>query len=334
MPDEYVIGYYGKLPISREFLRWNGAGVEMRELDQWLQEGMLFAKARLGDGWVEALEKAEIWNFLFVPLRGTRLLLGTILPSSDQIGRGYPFLAFTLIDQEKAPIRRALLPLAFKAFLRQTGKLVGHLRSTKDWGAFRDEFESLNRTSHSAPSEVQAFYDEHLGSVTAADFWAGLSGGAAGRPTVGSFSPVLFERVGQRAGPQAHQSSAFKFPLVKDVNDETYDMPFWMDLTSSVRTDLGDPRIVFWSRGDGSLGHCMLVGFGTPSPKMVQFLLTPQADSPDWSDPFSPFSSMAHDSRMAGHDPREIACDPRTSLKATLQEIRSSTSANRSSGSV
>lgn len=320
MPGAYVTGYYGKLPFSREFLRWNGAGAEMRELDPWLQEGMVFAKTRLGHALKKAVEEAEPWNFLFAPIRGSRMTLGVILPSVDQVGREYPFLAFMLIDQETTGIRRALLPLACKEFLCRTSDLIRRLRSTQDWNAFKQAFESSNGTAPVEASQVQASYDGALNRVTVADFWAGIWGNAASRPMVEVLCSALAKKVGPWAGAQSSRSPVLRFPLVKDEKEETYDIPFWIDLTAGFRKDLEDPRVVFWTRGGLSVDPCMLAGYGSPPARMVQFLLTPEADCPDWSDPYS---SIGHDGQVGNHDQREIACDPRASLRRTLDVVRS-----------
>jgi type VI secretion system protein ImpM len=327
MSGAYVTGYYGKLPFSREFLRWNGAGVEMRELDPWLQEGMVFAKSRLGHELKKAVEKAEPWNFLFAPVRSSRLTLGIILPSLDQVGREYPFLAFMLIDQQTMPFRLALLPLAFKGFLCRTRDLVRRLQLTQDWNAFKQAFESSNWTAPMEASQVQACYDAALNSVTVAEWCTGIWGDATIWSAVESMCSSLVKKVGLRAGEQSPQSPVVRFPLVKGEKDETYDVPFWMDLAAGVRTDLGDPRVMFWTRGSAAVDPCMLAGYGTPSPKMVQFILTPRSDRPDWVDPFS---SADTDRRAGSQDLQEIACDPRTSLKIALERIRSSTLVSQS----
>ncbi|MGE3153428.1 MAG: type VI secretion system-associated protein TagF [Nitrospiraceae bacterium] len=319
MPGAYVTGYYGKLPFSREFLRWNGAGVEMRELDPWLQEGMVSAKSRLGHELKKAVEKAEPWNFLFAPVRSSRLTLGVILPSLDQVGREYPFLAFLLIDQETMRLRRALLPLAFKGFLGRTRDLVRRLQLTQDWNAFKQAFESSNWTAPMEASQVQACYDAALNSVTVAEWCTEIWGDTTSRPMVEVLCSALVKKVAPHAGAHTPRSPVLRFPLVKGEKDETNDMPFWMDLTASVRTEWGDPRVMFWTRGSAAVDPCMVAGYGTPSPKMVQFILTPQSACPDWVDPFS---SADTDRQAGSQDLQEIACDPRASLKRTLDVIR------------
>jgi type VI secretion system ImpM family protein len=332
MPNEYLTGYYGKLPISREFLRWNGAGAEVRELDPWMQEGMLSSKAHLGDAWAEALERAEIWNFLFFPERGSRPLLGVLIPSVDQVGREFPFLAFMLIDREKMTIRPALMPLAFNEFLQRTSALVARLRSAKEWNAFKTEFESLNWASRIEPRQVQASYEEQLSAVRVADFWAGVWGNGVDRPAIDICS-ALFDGTRRLTAANAPRSLALKFPLVRNEKIELYDVPFWIDLAASLEKGLGEPKVVFWTRGETSVSPCMLAGYATPSPKIVRFLLTPMADCPDWSDPFALWDRTGHDNQVGDHAPNEIACDPRASLRITLERIRSSTRLSPSRGS-
>ena len=94
-----VCGYYGKLPVSPEFLRLHAAGPELRELDEWFERGVQYAKAKAGSEWPTLLAQADIWNFLFVPEGNGRVVCGAVFASRDQAGRSFPFLTFLLLER-------------------------------------------------------------------------------------------------------------------------------------------------------------------------------------------------------------------------------------------
>ena len=77
--------------VSPEFLRLHAAGPELRELDEWLERGVQYAKAQSGSEWPALLVQADIWNFLFVPEGNGRVVCGALFASRDQAGRSFPF---------------------------------------------------------------------------------------------------------------------------------------------------------------------------------------------------------------------------------------------------
>jgi type VI secretion system ImpM family protein len=287
-----------------------------------LQQGIVLAKDRLGHAWLEALEKAATWNFLYAPPRGVRLMLGVIFPSVDQIGREFPFLAFLLIDPEKVPLRRALLPRAFKEFLRATNRLVGRLRATQDWDAFRTEFGSTRWTAPLETRLVQASYEEYLNGVTAAEFYHGIGRPGDVTPAPEVFCSSLGESMRRVSDLAGSPPLALKFHLVKGEDEETCDVPFWLDLAATFKQDWAEPRTLFWTRGGTLFDPCLLACYGTPSPKIVQFLITPETECPDWIDPLSSSARMDQDGRDANQRRSEMACDSRASLEGVLERLR------------
>ena len=113
-----VCGYYGKLPVSPEFLRLHAAGPELRELDEWLERGVQYAKAQTGPEWPALLAQADIWNFLFVPEGNGRVVCGAVFASRDQAGRSFPFLTFLLLERRDLSPVPWLIPLSCRAFQR------------------------------------------------------------------------------------------------------------------------------------------------------------------------------------------------------------------------
>src|SRR5262245_7073618 len=117
-------GYYGKLPLSPEFLRLHAAGPELRWLDEWMQKGILYAKNAEGGRWSLLVTESEIWNFMYLPAPPGRIVCGTLFPSQDKAGRFFPFLSFLLLERAPLSERCWLVPIAARSFLEAMTNLL------------------------------------------------------------------------------------------------------------------------------------------------------------------------------------------------------------------
>ncbi|MFO1078552.1 MAG: type VI secretion system-associated protein TagF [Planctomycetota bacterium] len=84
----------GKLPVHGDFVRLNQGQVpEIVEFDRWLLEGMERAYGARGRGFEAELRALPPLRFLYTSRQSGRVLDGLVLPSADQVGRAYPFVA-------------------------------------------------------------------------------------------------------------------------------------------------------------------------------------------------------------------------------------------------
>lgn len=110
---ERRFGVFGKLPALGDFLRMDLPQGFIDPWDRWLQEGMLSARAALGEGWQDCYFSAPIWRFNLSPgLVGAAPVMGVMMSSVDRVGRQFPLtLAMTLPD-EHAPLHDHFLSVA------------------------------------------------------------------------------------------------------------------------------------------------------------------------------------------------------------------------------
>lgn len=89
-------GFYGKLISVGDFVR-RGFPTEVYQIwDPWLQQGLLFSRAALGEDWLDAYLSAPIWRFaLGSGLAGTSSWVGAMMPSVDRVGRYFPITVVT-----------------------------------------------------------------------------------------------------------------------------------------------------------------------------------------------------------------------------------------------
>jgi len=89
-----MIGCFGKLPSSADFVSLHGAAEEVCEFDSWLQASL--AAMRHREDW-QALFDALPMCFFNYRARNGNWLLGGLLSSRDASDRRYPFFIFQLL---------------------------------------------------------------------------------------------------------------------------------------------------------------------------------------------------------------------------------------------
>ncbi len=136
-----IYGYYGKLPISPEFLRLHASGPEIRWLDEWLQRGTLYAKSQEGVRWEARIAEAGIYCFFYMPAYEGRVVSGALIASHDKAGRAFPFLSFALVDRDLFETSPWLIPVATARFLGETSVAIRTLPADHEWAGLPAEVE-------------------------------------------------------------------------------------------------------------------------------------------------------------------------------------------------
>lgn len=126
-----TVAALGKLTIHGDFVRIQHAQVpEIVEFDRWLLDGMERAYAARGRGFEAELRTLPPLRFLYLSPTSGRLLDGVVLPSQDQVGRAYPFVAgFALPCPAPGP-GYDRLPLQAPAHLQALVDLVADAASS------------------------------------------------------------------------------------------------------------------------------------------------------------------------------------------------------------
>lgn len=97
-----MIGCFGKLPASADFVSLHGAAEEVCEFDAWLQASL--AAMRHRPDWQALFDRLPVCFFSYRARTGN-WLLGGMLSSRDASDRRYPFYIFQLIKaQEGEPL--------------------------------------------------------------------------------------------------------------------------------------------------------------------------------------------------------------------------------------
>lgn len=278
--SDVICGYYGKLPVSPEFLRRHAAGPEIRELDDWFERGIQYAKGRAGSDWPASVTQAEIWNFLYVPAGEGRVICGVVFASRDRAGRSFPFLTFLLVECQRVPPIPWLIPLKCRLFLDKTRQLLHQLRADLDWNNFQAHTEHL-ATEIDADAMIETDYQNYLSSTTISEFWNGVMSARTGasEPADGVSQHPLRKPFSQVGHGGRH------LPLLTGCKAETYDVPFWLEwharAAGGTLSSLS-ASIVFWNRVSSTGDSCALVAVGCPSPNLARFIVSPDVTDEAW----------------------------------------------------
>lgn len=89
-----MIGCFGKVPASADFISLHGAAPEVREFDRWLQTWL--APPAQGGDWRAAFDRLPVHFFCYRGRSGN-WLLGGMISSRDSSERRYPFMIFQLL---------------------------------------------------------------------------------------------------------------------------------------------------------------------------------------------------------------------------------------------
>ncbi len=88
------VGWYGKMPAAGDFVHRRLPRGLIAWWDKWLQYGLAALRNSIDDGAERAYLTAPIWNFAIPAGPGAGgVLLGSIAPSRDRVGRAYPLCA-------------------------------------------------------------------------------------------------------------------------------------------------------------------------------------------------------------------------------------------------
>ncbi|MBI4001949.1 MAG: type VI secretion system-associated protein TagF [Nitrospira defluvii] len=270
-----MLGYYGKLPLSAEFIRCQASGAEIDELDRWLREGMYHAKSNLGPSWSREFAQGDSWGFLYLPRQGRRFLIGLLKPSQDKAGREFPFLVYLLLDREEFHEVPWCAPMHFKEFFEQSHRLLSDVGAESDLARLQFRLQALAPVEGRETSSVETRYHAELLGRRMREHWADLFGEFENAEKYQVLQSLLVQRSGLNASSE-HQWQA-KLPLLPSSKEETYDLPFWIDVAyhaSGHRLDVG---ILFWNRWPTNGKPVLFVSRECPPPHLLFYLIHPES---------------------------------------------------------
>jgi type VI secretion system protein ImpM len=320
-----TLGYFGKLPFSREFVRKNAAGVEMQAFDTWMQEGLNLGRSQSGGQKSGMLQSAGLWNFLYQPSGLPRFILGVLTPSQDGAGREYPFLSFILVNNVEFTQSVRFAPLVFENILKGLKQIVEGSSGQSSTAGFLEQLDALQTIMVPAPASIVDSYKAWLKERTNEWLWTAVAGEFHHPAKYWLDTSMKTYLGGLRGNGTGHHRGSLKFPLSRTDVQETFDLPFWLDLSGQWLQQERDPELILWTRTPLHGTPCVMVAWGKPSPRLILFLADATKPDESWVDlfPLSGSGALAKQVEQISPIRRQLLEDPRVSLARFLQETLS-----------
>lgn len=316
----FNIGWFGKVPLSTEFLKHNYAGPVFADLDQWLQEGLVYVRNRCGESWSEDYDKAEPWNFLWCPPEQDEFLVGTAIPSTDKAGRHFPFLLFIRILQPREDNHQAGVPGWCHDFLQEARAIGQHGWKDKDLPTFKADLSQLTfpKIENFVVEKHREHYQQFLENHTTAGFLSHVYGEDDHPPQTDVFKNIQNFLKSIPVGRSSPLRVGLKFPLIPiSLTTEPFDLLFWMDMAKKLFPPNTIPTHVFWKRHVTPEQSYMLVFPQKPGPQAFLNLIRPETEDVSWCD-FSP--QILEEALQSNEEKRSEDSIPMYEPSLSLQE--------------
>jgi len=267
------VGCFGKLPLSPEFIRVNAKGATLQNFDQWMQEGLLWCRAKLGPQWRNDFLQSESWNFLFQIPKQKEWLIGVMTPSQDKAGRGFPMTLFLRIENFYGDQKLiSMLPLLLQDFLENAKHLLQEGWKDISLLEFREKVRKLIQPVSLKQEHVSQLYHEFLNSYSLKAF-LGMCGVATQRLTESEVKGMVQKMVTEhRPSINSQGGQLMSFPLINEPAFP-FEIPFWMEYVHSINGKQMAAPLLFWNKCP-SKGRAVLLAQDAPvAPKSFWSLL-------------------------------------------------------------
>jgi type VI secretion system protein ImpM len=101
MRDRIDAGFYGKVRTHGDFVGRGLSDGFVERCDAWLQQGLLAARRRFPDDWLDRYLAMPVWRFATSPdVLDECAWVGVLMPGIDAVGRYFPFVIAQRADSD------------------------------------------------------------------------------------------------------------------------------------------------------------------------------------------------------------------------------------------
>jgi len=259
---------FGKLPAYGDFVRYNAAGKEIQALDQWFQEGLLFAKTRLHPNWELAYKKAAGYRFIF-PLRNNQKSLAGLFESSvDKIGRSYPFILALLIDNSFFPSKFIhLAPVFFNTFMEKADLLIAEARQEHALQNIPEKVEALGSTLTQSMDTSTNLYNNFKHDTLISQHINRMDVSTDGVRKILLFENIIEQLKSLQKYDLNQLNYGLRLPLGIDYRFNIFEATFWLEVLSKLYPQYSSIPSLFYTANGPSNRFYLYIFFNSPSPK-------------------------------------------------------------------
>lgn len=267
-----MIGAFGKLPTTGDFVR-SGTGAPLTgELEQFLHGGVdAFHQEACSP---EVFDAGRTYGFLLRPNdpRSPEAMVGLLAPSRDAVGRRFPFAVFDCIEQRQMFTPHAhLIPLAAGDFLEQALRLTGRYGLTGQ--DLPRELAALRPTERRIDSFVREYADWAM-MTRLSSVWSAIFGHVQSPHALAALVGIAASVEPWRGTQHPPTSLSVRLPL---GGGGTAAVVLWLDIVRRLSGwhDTIPTAFWHWSGHDGDI----LVQLGETPPSSFIELYRPDPDS-------------------------------------------------------
>ncbi len=263
-----VVGCFGKLPATGDFIRHNAGGDEVAAWDRWLGGAIDFVHRSLGNSFDGAYQPAVGLFIVRGDAKGDELpargMVGAWAASGDNAGRRYPMTVFASYDYGQLCAAGGGLPIALWPFLTAAYETATIGRGwTVD--AFVEAVSRIEAPSLDDPDAAGRGYRQWLASNSMKALWETGFGSDASRYWVLS---SLIESVEPFRGTECPQTGlALRLPL---GHGDAFAVSVWLDLILRLTASKNTLLNTFWTPRQTALIH-----LGQPHVASLRELIAP-----------------------------------------------------------
>lgn len=267
---------FGKLPSFGDFVRYNASSREALTLNEWVQQGMYFARTQLGTSWEKSFDAWTPNCFVFSPENAERFLVGAIQPSRDKGQRQYPFFVSALVDRRRFQEGGLhLVPMIFSDFFNDARQLMSRAMHVNGVPSMSEQIQSLHvQLVENLAGEAER-YARYVRETTLENLYSRL---------FGSFEDgrkyLLMKNLHEILSPFRQRNLTrltlgMRFPLSSERDDAALQVSFWMKLCLTILDVKSVTPTLFWGVSETAKQNYLFVFFHQPSPKNFLYLLRP-----------------------------------------------------------
>jgi len=307
------IGWFGKLPLSPEFIKHHYVGPVFAELDQWIQEGLVYTRSHLDETWADDYMKAGPWNFLWCSPEQDELLIGVTIPSTDKAGRHFPFLMFLRIPQRGFQNRLPGMPVWCHEFLEEARLLGEKGWQGKDLATFKAECSRLTLPDLENPEweKLQDHYHEFLENHSTESFLTHLFGENDISQQADLLTNIKNIQDSAPLGRSFPSHVGLKLPLAPSGSPiHPFDLLFWADMAARLVPPHTAPTNIFWNRHQSPEHSYMMLYFKKPGPQTLLSLIRPGTED-----------STLHDCSLQAMDQALSEDEGKTDVSLSMEHV-------------
>ena len=270
-------GFMGKIPARADFVRHHASTPEIKQIDQWIHEGIAYLARRFPADWKERIVG---FNQISCYISGeglTPAIIGVIRPSQDKSGRHHPFMEFAISSSAQVAHTLPFVALRFADFYTKSGRLRKRNGSDLDIeGLVQQNYYLCRLIPPFSETKLKQQRDKIWAGRTSAEFWEAILPAANSMQRLNFVRDVMQTlKMAANRGPE-RIAWGVRLPLAKGAANNAL-VSFWLSLFVKVLGHHKWRPHVFWnpeSRSDSAL----TIYFRSPNASSFAQLICPEVD--------------------------------------------------------